>query len=147
MSDKIEEGRAATESLIHYGVKGMKWGVRRKRTATRVTVSERPGKSLKTSGGQNRSSSKDARTAAVTGQLAKKSGYQALSNAQLRAYTERLNLEANAKRLDYNRKNPAVRFVYRILGKSGSTTAQQVSDQAASKLVKTALGTAVKIAV
>lgn len=31
----------ATEFLEHYGVKGMKWGVRRKRSSERVTAADR----------------------------------------------------------------------------------------------------------
>lgn len=98
--------------LAHYGVKGMRWGVRKKRrisppgeegspTSKRrspgeeVKVEVRPGKKLKVSGGKGQLPSEDAiRTAALV-QKAKKSGVQSLSNAELKALTDRMSSEQN----------------------------------------------------
>lgn len=95
MSDRVEAGRTITDSLMHYGVKGMKWGVRRKRNqSSRVTVGRsKVTGTLKTHGGVGRKPSSDATRVAVSKQILKKSGKQALSNAELRALVDRMDLE------------------------------------------------------
>lgn len=118
MSERTESGKALTEILVHFGVKGMKWGVRR--SPERVTLSrKRLSKGIKTKGGAGRRPSEDAKRAAVIGQIGKKSGYQALTNAQLRAYTERKALEAKARQLDQAPTEKAVKFVEKVLRDEG----------------------------
>lgn len=65
--------------LAHFGVKGMKWGVRR---TTSMDVS-----------------SDDARAAEAARIKAGKSGTKALSNKELRALVDRMNLEQQFDRL------------------------------------------------
>ena len=99
--DRVSLGEEATSRLLHYGVKGMKWGVRRKRSASsRVTVTNRKNLGLKAVGGAGRGPSADAKRAKVSGQIAKKSGYQALSNKELKAYIARMDLEKKAQTID-----------------------------------------------
>ena len=62
---------------------------------------------MKAVGGENQPASSEAIKTKALGQVAKKSGYQALTNDDLKSYTGRLNLEANAKRLDYQNKPAA----------------------------------------
>lgn len=69
--------------LAHYGVKGMKWGVRRKNIP-------------------KQGPSDDAKDAHRSFVKAKVSGVEALSNKELKAVNERLNLEMNYQRLSYN---------------------------------------------
>jgi hypothetical protein len=78
--------------LSHFGVKGMKWGVRKDRPS-RVTVSTGPGGRVKTTGGFDRKPSSDAVRAARLGQRAKKSTVRSLSNDELQALIKRKNLE------------------------------------------------------
>ena len=75
--------------LRHYGVKGMKWGVRRERLSalnakrkapTDVELTEKPGDFVRSRGGRNQSSSEDARTAQVYRQKARASTTDSLSN-------------------------------------------------------------------
>lgn len=124
MIDKIGAGEKKTEELLHYGVKGMKWGVRRKRTASRVTLSTNRRGGIKARGGENRKPSADAKKAAVIGRVGKKSGYQALTNAQLRAYTERKLLEKNARKHDMRKIELGVKITEDIL-KAGYKVAKK----------------------
>jgi hypothetical protein len=130
------EAREKVEELLHYGVRGMRWGVRRSRTPTGVTVSQKGRKRLKAVGGENQPASSDAVTTKGLGQRAKKSGYQSLTNDELKAYTNRLNLEANAKRLDYQNKPAAQRFITGLLGSTGKNAATQAANEASSRQVK-----------
>lgn len=116
MSDPATVGQDMTEALMHYGVKGMKWGVRRaERNSPRVTVTTRKRLgTIKTRGGKGRKPSTDAKRAAVVGQISKKSGHQALSNKDLKLLVERLELEKRAGKLESERSFGAA-FVKAIM--------------------------------
>lgn len=78
--------------LSHFGVKGMKWGVKKDRTS-KVSVATKPGGRIKTKGGFDLPASKDAINAAKLGQRARKSSTNVLSNAELERLIKRKNLE------------------------------------------------------
>lgn len=104
--------------LRHYGVKGMRWGVRKGEgtpTAKTPVSIEQRGKKLKTAGGEGNAAHPDAALARGYAQVAKKSGIIALSNNELRAYNERLNLEQNALRLQATQVNPGAKFAKDLL--------------------------------
>jgi hypothetical protein len=96
--------------LAHHGVKGMKWGVSRRggssggsRSSGEVSVKTRSHPQAKTvirtKGGKGLSAHPDAIAAKVVQQKLNKSGTHALSNSELRTFTERRQLEENTKRL------------------------------------------------
>lgn len=130
-----DRGWVATVRLLHAGVKGMKWGVRRKQTPSAVTVTQK-GKKLKSTGGANRPASSDAIKTKELGQVLKKSGIHALSNEDLQTYSTRLNMEANAKRLNYQNQPVAKKFVANLLGQTAKTSVTTAANEAASKQVK-----------
>lgn len=96
------------DGLAHFGVKGMRWGVRRPegsrvggegRGGEKIVVTQVPGSRLKSTGGKGRTASDDAVRAAVSKQKAKKSGVRALTNAELQHLVNRMNLEKQYKNL------------------------------------------------
>lgn len=92
--------KTVEDVLAHYGIKGMKWGVRRSRKELErlrnepVSVKVKPGERVKTKGGRKSDPSDDAIRAATLRQKARASTVDSLTNAQLRELTQRMNLEA-----------------------------------------------------
>ena len=128
--------------LKHYGVKGMRWGVRRERSSS-VTVSDKK-KRIKTKGGHGLPAHSDAVRARTIGQRGRSSGVKALSNDELNEYARRLQLEQNVKRLQYQDANLAKKFVLTVVGKTGQQQAQDVANQQASKAVARLMAKAAK---
>jgi hypothetical protein len=98
----------ATEETVlqHFGVKGMKWGVRKRRSSgptgpTRVVLKTPPGKGVSTTGGDRHPAHRDAKIAAVAAQKAKKSGTASLSDKELKLLLNRLDMEQK-----YRKANP-----------------------------------------
>ena len=118
--------------LAHVGVKGMKWGVRKRPSA--VTISQK-GKKIKISGGHRRPAHSDAIRARTSEQILKKSGSKALSDQELQQFTKRLQLEQNVHRLTQN-PNSAKKFVAGVLSQTGKSVANEVGNQVVSHQVK-----------
>ena len=101
MTTPITEDIDAT--LAHYGIPGMKWGVRRRRSPSvevptgpqPVTLKQNKKGNLETSGGRGHNPSEDAVRAVSLRQKAHASGTHSLSNQELRTLVDRMNLESN----------------------------------------------------
>lgn len=126
----------------HYGVNGMKWGVRKKQNrSSEVTVTETPGQKLKTSGGHDRPSSADAKQAAHYRQVAKSSTTDSLSNAELKLVVERMNLEQQYSKLTQNTAQviPGQDFVQKLIKDAGANALTRVANEKAYTYIKKAL--------
>lgn len=104
--------------LAHYGVKGMKWGVRKDRTATEVTTTQKPGDFVKAQGGKYQTASDDAVRAITSRQKAAMSTTDALSNKELQDMVTRMNLEQQYANLTEksDRRSKGVKLVQKIFG-------------------------------
>jgi hypothetical protein len=125
--------------LSHHGVKGMRWGVRRKATVGPQEVivrDSRVGKRLKTSGGAGHPATREAVSARKIGQVGRKSGLKALTDQELQDYAKRIQLEQNVKRLQYADSSAPRKFILSLLGQTGKTTAQNAANEVASQQVK-----------
>ena len=99
---EMEQSDDVGEFLEHFGIKGMKWGVRRQKKTTQVgnvTTVQKEGRRVRAKGGKRLVASEDAVKAAVARQKAKKSTTDSLSNQELQALVNRMNLEQQYSRL------------------------------------------------
>ena len=104
------------EFLQHYGVLGMRWGVRRKSGGggggpTTIKVNARPGQKIITTGGHKQPTSDEAKLAAAIRQKARASGPQSLSNNEMRTLVDRMNLEQQYARLNPKQKSLGEKFI------------------------------------
>lgn len=130
MSDisTAQRGEQAVTELFHYGVKGMRWGVRKDESAskggsdkgpTAVVVSQKkPGTFATAKGGKRHPIADDAKRALEARQKARASTTDALTNAELRAAVERMNLERQYSQLSFesDRRSKGKRFIAGLLG-------------------------------
>ena len=87
---------STVDELKHFGVKGMKWGVRKADRPTgpeEVSTRQTPGRHVKTEGGRRLEAHPDAVRAATNRQKARKSTTDSLSNKELQELINRMNME------------------------------------------------------
>jgi hypothetical protein len=143
----MDTSEVITNILAHTGVKGMKWGVRRKATVGPQEVIVRDSrfplsKRQVAKGGGGHAAVSEATTSRAIGRVGQKSGTKALTNKQLEEYNKRLNLEQNFHRLSYADKNAGQKMVAVLLRQTGNTSAQRASNYAVTEAGKKALALA-----
>jgi len=107
--------KTADDVLVHFGIKGMKWGVRRK--------SQLP-------------ASSDADSAAAAAGKIKKGGVKSLSNQELQALVTRMNLERQfASLAPPSKKKRAGKFIGEVLINVGKQEATKLASKALAKQV------------
>lgn len=134
---------AVEDFLAHYGVKGMRWGVRRDRSPEKVQVVTQAGKRVRTSGGKNQPTSNDAVRAAIIKQKAAKSTTDSLSNKQLQEAIMRMNLERQFAQLAGERKSLGRQVASAILGQIGDKEAAMLGSAAGAATANPTVGFAV----
>jgi 2'-5' RNA ligase len=122
---------ALGETIQHFGIKGMRWGFRRKEPPTavapkatsKVPHGDRRKTKIDTEGGQNHDAHPDALKVAESSAKLRKSGTKALSNHELAALAERARLEKAAIEAD---RHGASKWVRKFLGNQGNQAANQI---------------------
>jgi 2'-5' RNA ligase len=122
---------ALGETIQHFGIKGMRWGFRRKEPPTavapkatsKVPHGDRRKTKIDTEGGQNHDAHPDALKVAESSAKLRKSGTKALSNHELAALAERARLEKAAVEAD---RHGANKWIRKFLGNQGNQAANQV---------------------
>lgn len=154
-SSEMSQEDAVADFLAHYGTKGMKWGVRTDGSVTstttknshlrrgeqNVTVKQRPGTFVKTSGGKRQTASSDAVKTAAARQVAKKSTTDALSTKQLEDAVKRMQVEQKFDKLakQTDRRDRGRRFIESITGnKNVQAGSKHVAKKAAVMAAKVA---------
>jgi hypothetical protein len=136
----MDVDEAIQNVLAHHGIKGMKWGIRRQKTKT-VTIETKRKNKTKAKGGEGLPIHQDAVAKVTVAQVKKKSGVNALSDNDLRAYANRLQLEAQVSRLESEQKSAGRRWVSKFMQNSGNQTASTASNEV-SQSVGRAVGKA-----
>ena len=108
-----------SNELYHYGVLGMKWGVRRDRSRSGGSRRKRP-------------SSQDSREASTI----KKKRLNEMSNAELRKLNERTRLEQEYSRLNPNAVKKGWKYVATAVGVMGTAVALYNNSNNAIKIGK-----------
>lgn len=100
-----------TNELYHYGVLGMKWGVRCNRASTKSS-----------SGKTKRSPSEDY----IQAQSLKKKKLHELSNKELETLNRRMQLEQNYRSLNRQQVSRGQKFVTDVLTEVGKETVKSI---------------------
>jgi hypothetical protein len=133
----------AGDFLAHYGVKGMKWGVRKDRGGverTKVRTTHAPGARVKATGGTGQAAHPDAVRAAVRKQKAQKSTTDALSDKELKALINRLQMEQQYSQLrPKSASEKTLAFVGGLLLNLGRNQVSSIASQAVTKQVAKAM--------
>lgn len=112
--------------LEHYGIKGMKWGVRRSEKQLARARAQTP----------------ESKKTEATRQRAKKLGIGSVSNADMKEAITRMNLEDNFNRLSSERKSKGRKFVDNLIQDVtgiGRTQARNAANQEIARLVSDAI--------
>jgi hypothetical protein len=116
--------------LAHFGVKGMKWGVRKSSGGGSSSAAPKPKPKV----------SEDAAAAKAAKAKAKTHSTDALSNKELQHLVNRMNLEQQYGRLKKGNPNPGVKFARELLVGVGKQQAIKLANDAVSKQIAVAIG-------
>lgn len=140
----VENAEQVCEDILsHYGVKGMRWGIRKEiaaRRSSEVSVDlkdkrKKSSRKIKTKGGKNLPAHSDAIEAQMAKQVIKKSGTAALSNDDLRVLATRMNLEQQVSNLSAQQTGGGRKLVTKILKDTGESQAKRIANAKATEAV------------
>jgi hypothetical protein len=128
MTTTAEEGQSfVAKTLAHYGVQGMKWGVRKDRTAQEVTVKVAPGRKATASGGKHHSPAPEAMQRVATVQKSKRSTTDSLTNKELQDAVTRMQLERKYNSLTGENMTLGAKFVRFLLKQAGDLAVEKAT--------------------
>lgn len=119
----MKAAEVVNDILEHHGIKGMKWGVRRKATV-----------------GGGVQAHPDSARARTTAQTLKSHGSHAVSTQDLQHYANRLNVEQSVSRLQSNQKSAGQKYVAKTLSKVGNRVVDKVIDKGLESSWKVTFG-------
>lgn len=100
--------------LVHYGVKGMKWGVRRfQRKDGSLTPAGK--KRYDDSGGENKQNQSSEKSSSSSGNSSGRRNTSEMSDAELQRVVNRLNLEKRYKELTPATTSMGQRFIKKMM--------------------------------
>lgn len=109
--------------LSHYGIKGMKWGVRRANPSGGSSTNEKPPPSA------------DHNTAKAAKAKAKEGGLKSLSNDELKVYLERMDLENRYRKGNPKPSSEVNKFIKDTLLNIGKQEAAKYAAKQVAKLL------------
>lgn len=123
------------DTLAHYGVRGMRWGVRKRSGSSSnsgepedVKIVTRPGHRIEVSGGRNQPPHEDAKRAHALKQKGQASSVHALSNAEVKAVVERMRLESDWAKImasaEAQKKGKGRKFLENLVKEEGGALLQ-----------------------
>jgi len=146
---------ASKDELQHYGVRGMKWGVRRTREQlarlrgkkkddagpSEVQIKAKPGQKVQARGGKGQPASDDAIRVAAARQKARTSTTDSLSTKELQEVVNRMNLEQQYAKLNPPKVSLGRKFLNNVIENDMKKVAQtgDWKDTTSYKLGSTAL--------
>ena len=131
--------RPDEEHLEQHGVKGMKWGVRKRRSASVDKAKSQPSTTAKESRQVQRTSDR-SRGAGKANSFAQKPQIRRMSDAELRNRLNRLQMEKQYKELTTSPKGKS--FVKEVLQDTGKQVARQALQTAGKVALQMALESA-----
>lgn len=127
------ETQTLEEVLAHYGVPGMKWGVRRSNKQLAKAAKKQAKKDKK----EGKNASEDAKKAKAAADKVKKEGVKSLSNKELQQLNTRLNLEKQYSQLSSSEKSAGSKFAQELLINVGKQQATKLANDQISKTLRT----------
>jgi hypothetical protein len=149
MDQPADLGAIPLSQLEHFGVKGMRWGVRNERAVTTRTHIDqgilRRKTRIEAKGGEGHDAHPDAIKAAIQKQKLKKSGTAALSTQELRDLANRLQVEGQVNAMI---KSKGQSFIEgELTSKQAKAAGRRQVGKAAPVVIKRAKKTAATLAV